>query len=191
MPITTGPCVCFVFSRTTRPPPICVWPGACRTGPGVIRQSPAWRHGKTSASAVAERQWACCQGRSTCAQGRCVQNPVCGSFVSPRPWKTGWEAGERRAARRAGGRKTGTARSVLYLMMQRTLAAAAPASAGDGGGGGADAAEAVASAERRAGPPCHQERRGQPGKAIGHRGRSDRAPINLFDTSVSQNPGAL
>ena len=63
-----------------------------------------------------------------------MRNPVHGSFVSPRPWKTGWEAGERRAARRAGGRKTGTARSVLYLMMQRTLAAAAPAIAGDGGG---------------------------------------------------------
>jgi hypothetical protein len=45
----------------------------------------------------------------------------------------GVEAGERRAARRAAGRKTGTARSVLYLMRQRTLAAAAPASAGDGG----------------------------------------------------------
>ena len=45
----------------------------------------------------------------------------------------GWGAGERRAARRAAGRKTGTARSVLYLMRQRTLAAAAPASAGDGG----------------------------------------------------------
>jgi hypothetical protein len=42
----------------------------------------------------------------------------------------------RRATLRAGGRTTGTARSVLYLMMQRSSAAAAPASAGDGGGGG-------------------------------------------------------
>jgi hypothetical protein len=70
------------------------------------------------------------RSRTLCA------NPVCGSFVSPRPWKTGWEAEERRATLRAGGRKTGTARSVLYLMMQRSSAAAAPASAGDGGGGG-------------------------------------------------------
>jgi hypothetical protein len=50
-----------------------------------------------------------------------------------RAMEDGVEAGERRAARRAAGRKTGTARSVLYLMRQRTLAAAAPASAGDGG----------------------------------------------------------
>jgi hypothetical protein len=59
------------------------------------------------------------------------------------------------------------------------------------GRGGADAAEAGASAERRAGLPCHQERRGQPGAAIGHRGRRLGAPSVRFDTSVSQKPGAL
>jgi hypothetical protein len=48
-----------------------------------------------------------------------------------RPVERRWEAVERRAARRAARRKTDTARSVLYMMRQRTLAAAAPASAGD------------------------------------------------------------
>jgi hypothetical protein len=43
-----------------------------------------------------------------------------------------WSAVERRAARRAARRKTGTARCMLYLTRQRTSAAVAPASAGDG-----------------------------------------------------------
>ena len=198
-PLQRGLCACFVVSRITRSPPICAWPGACRAGRARDRglNCPSWcvegfRIGVSQGDLSGRGRAVGLQSRPLDLRSRTLcANPVCGSFVSPRPWKTGWEAEERRATLRAGGRKTGTARSVLYLMMQRSSAAAAPASAGDGGGGGADAAEAGASAERRAGLPCHQERRGQPGAAIGHRGRRLGAPSVRFDTSVSQKPGAL
>ena len=143
-PLQRGLCACFVVSRITRSPPICAWPGACRAGRARDRglNCPSWcvegfRIGVSQGDLSGRGRAVGLQSRPLDLRSRTLcANPVCGSFVSPRPWKTGWEAEERRATLRAGGRKTGTARSVLYLMMQRTSAAAAPASAGDGGGGG-------------------------------------------------------
>ena len=140
-PLQRGLCACFVVSRITRSPPICAWPGACRAGRARDRglNCPSWcvegfRIGVSQGDLSGRGRAVGLQSRPLDLRSRTLcANPVCGSFVSPRPWKTGWEAEERRATLRAGGRKTGTARSVLYLMRQRTLAAAAPASAGDGG----------------------------------------------------------
>jgi len=123
-PLQRGLCACFVVSRITRSPPICAWPGACRAGRARDRglNCPSWcvegfRIGVSQGDLSGRGRAVGLQSRPLDLRSRTLcANPVCGSFVSPRPWKTGWEAEERRATLRAGGRKTGTARSMLYLM---------------------------------------------------------------------------
>ena len=137
-PLQRGLCACFVVSRITRSPPICAWPGACRAGRARDRglNCPSWcvegfRIGVSQGDLSGRGRTVGLRPRSLDLRSRplCAE-PRLRELCITQAMEDG--VGGRGAAGGAAGgwEEDVTARSVLYLMMQRTLASAAPASCG-------------------------------------------------------------